>query len=226
MTSSREKWGGGERNQVKGFVFKADIKRYFENVDQQILLKIINKKIKDKRVFWLIKQVLDNYDSKTKNKGMPLGNYTSQFFANVYLNELDYFVKHKLKARYYIRYVDDFVILHKSKNLLEEYKKKINGFLNKNLKIELHQDKSKVIPIRSGINFLGYKVFYYYKIIKRSNKERFEKKFLENIKEYKEGIEDYAVLISILNGWFGYIKWANTYKYRKKLIKLLEEAEK
>ena len=69
-------------------------------------------------------------------------------------------------------------------------------------------------------------VFYYYNFIKSSNKERFDKNFLENIKDYKDGFEDYAVLISILNGWFGYIKWANTYKYRKKLIKLLEEAEK
>ena len=77
----------------------------------------------------LINQILDNFDTKTKGKGMPLGNLTSQFFANIYLNDLDYFVKHKLKAKYYIRYVDDFVILHTSKETLEIYKDKINKYL-------------------------------------------------------------------------------------------------
>ncbi len=219
--------GGGRRQElIKGYVFKADIKRYFENVNQELLLKIINKKIKDKKVLWLIKKILDNYDGKIEGKGMPLGNYTSQFFANIYLNELDYFVKHKLKARFYIRYVDDFVILHKSREILEVYKSEINNFLKEKLKIELHQDKSRIKLLKNGISFLGYKIFYNYKSIKKINKERFEKKFFENINDYKEGIEDYNHLISLLNGWFGYIKLANTYKYRRKLAKILEEAEK
>ena len=81
---------------------------------------------------------------------MPLGNLTSQFFANVYLNELDYFVKHKLKAKYYIRYVDDFVILHQSKEQLEIWKKQINHFLNTELKLELHPDKSKIVSLSNG----------------------------------------------------------------------------
>ena len=76
---------------------------------------------------------------------MPLGNLTSQFFANIYLNELDYFVKHELKAKYYIRYVDDFVILHESKEQLQVWKEKINAFLRIKLKLELHKDKSKII---------------------------------------------------------------------------------
>ena len=89
---------------------------------------MVKRKIKDEKIIWLIKKILRNYNNK--EKGMPLGNLTSQFFANVYLNELDYFVKHKLKAKYYIRYVDDFVILHRSKKQLEIWKKEINGFLN------------------------------------------------------------------------------------------------
>ena len=78
---------------------------------------------------------------------MPLGNLTSQFFANVYLNELDSFVKHKLKAKYYIRYVDDFVILHQSRENLEIWKGQINEFLNNRLKLKLHPDKSKIISL-------------------------------------------------------------------------------
>jgi retron-type reverse transcriptase len=97
------------------FVFKADIRHYFEAVNHQVLLNIIQRKIKDIRVIWLIKTILNNYFSGQKDIGMPLGNLTSQFFANVYLNELDQFVKHKLKAKYYLRYVDDFVILNQDK---------------------------------------------------------------------------------------------------------------
>lgn len=112
-------------NQVKGYCFKADIKHYFDTVDHDILLKIIKRKIKDEKVIGLIKQILDNFTVKIENKGMPLGNLTSQFFANVYLNELDYFIKHELKAKYYIRYVDDFVTLHNNKETLEKYKEEI-----------------------------------------------------------------------------------------------------
>jgi len=89
-------------NMVIGYVLKADIKHYFDTVDHEVMIKIIKKEISDEKVIWLIKRILDNHNSKTKGKGMPIGNLTSQFFANVYLNELDYFVKHRLKAKYYI----------------------------------------------------------------------------------------------------------------------------
>ena len=120
----------------EAFCFKADIKHYFREVDCNILVKIIKRKIHDKNVIWLIERILHNYSNPLRERereretdtseyqGMPLGNLTSQFFANVYLNELDYFVKHKLKTKYYIRYVDDFIILHKSKSQLKIGKNK------------------------------------------------------------------------------------------------------
>ena len=98
---------------------------------------------------------------------MPLGNLTSQFFANIYLNELDKFVKHKLKAKYYLRYVDDFVILHSSKTHLKIWKNKINNFLNEKLKLELHPEKSRIIPLSKGIDFVGFRNFYYYKLLRK-----------------------------------------------------------
>ena len=104
-----------DNNQVIGYILKADIKHYFDTVDHEILSNIITRKIKDNNIVCLIKEILNNFDSEVKGKGMPLGNLTSQFFANVYLNDLDYFIKHKLKVKYYIRYVDDFVILHNDK---------------------------------------------------------------------------------------------------------------
>ncbi len=207
-------------NQIEGYFLKADIKSYFERVDKELLLGIIRKKVDDEKVIWLIKQVLDNFDSNIPGKGMPLGNYTSQFFANVYLNELDYFVKHKLGVKYYIRYVDDFVILHKSKKRLEYLKEKINDFLVSRLKIWLHPDKSKILPLRNGIAFLGYRMFYHYKLLIRRNIRGIENKIalFNNGKISKEKLSD------ALQGWYGYAKWANTYNWRKDTLGSLKKS--
>jgi len=151
---------------------------------------------------------------------MPLGNLTSQFFANVYLNKLDYFVKHKLRAKYYIRYVDDFVILHHSKELLEEYKNKIIIYI-KSLKIESHPDKSKIVQLRNGITFLGYRIFYHHKLLRKSNIRKFEKNFNKNLSLYKDGILAYNDLVNSMQGWFGYSMHADTYKFRKNITKEL-----
>jgi len=119
-----------KNNTEKCYVLKADIQKYFENVDHGILLSIIKRRVSDKRIIWLIGKILGN--SSSQNKGMPLGNLTSQFFANVYLNYFDWFVKTKLKAKYYIRYVDDFVIFERDKVKLEFCKGEINIFLKMN----------------------------------------------------------------------------------------------
>lgn len=165
-----------DNNMVVGYVLKADVKHYFDNVDHEILLKTLRKKITDEKVLQLIKTILENHDMKVSGKGMPLGNLTSQFFANVYLSELDYFVKHNLKAKYYIRYVDDFIIFHRSRQELVLYKWLINNFLKQRLKLELHPEKSKIIPLHNGVNFLGFRIFYHYKLPRESNLRNFERK--------------------------------------------------
>jgi len=149
---------------------------------------------------------------------MPLGNLTSQFFANVYLNELDYFIKYKLKAKYYIRYVDDFVILQNNSKVLEKYKETINKFLIENLKIELHSEKSKIIKMGKGINLLGYRIFYYHKLLRRTNKRKFKRKFKEKWDLYKNNEIFYEDFVQSLQGWLGYAMWANTYNLRKNLM--------
>ncbi len=151
------------------------------------------------------------------NKGMPLGNLTSQFFANVYLNELDYFVKHKLKAKYYIRYVDDFVILHESREQLKIWKKEINRFLKEKLKIELHPDKSRVIPLSKGIDFVGFRNFYYFKLLRKRNL----KNMLSKVEKYKEGKISKEKLLEIFQGWQAYGKWADSFKQRKRVVQMI-----
>lgn len=154
---------------------------------------------------------------------MPLGNLTSQFFANVYLGELDNFVKHELRAKYYLRYVDDFIILERSRKLLEEYKTKISEFLQSELKLELHPQKTSIIPLHSGITLLGFRIFYGYKLLKKSNQKRVAKRLLKFKAKLEKGeISKERILLS-LAGWEGYATMANTYKLRKRIR---EEAEK
>lgn len=205
-----------KNNTRKCFVLKADIKHYFEEIDHQILINIIKKKIKDKKVIWLIKQILS---VNNKTRGMPLGNLTSQFFANLYLNELDAYAKHNLKAKYYIRYVDDFVILHESKEQLEKWKNKIDKFLKEKLKIELHPNKSHVLRLNGGINFLGFRIFYYHKLLRKSNLKNFNRKF-NNLKIlFNEEVIGREKALGSLEGWLAYCSHANTHKYRKHLMK-------
>lgn len=205
------------------YVFKADIRQYFETVDHEILIKILSNKIKDGKLINLIRKILTNYNSKIPGKSMPLGNLTSQFFANVYLNELDYFVKHKLKAKYYLRYVDDFVILHNSKYALERYKHLIKEFLKTQLKIALHPNKCKITPLSRGVGLLGYRVFYHHKLLRKSNLRKFQMKF-SNLKEsYFAKSIDKRDIAEFLSGWFGYAMHANTYGLRCKALELLEK---
>jgi len=155
---------------------------------------------------------------------MPLGNLTSQFFANLYLNELDQFVKHKLRAKFYIRYVDDFIILHNSRKLLEEYKLKINNFLKEKLDLELHPDKSGVIKLKKGINFLGFRIFCYHKLIRKSNLKDFEKKFHRLRILYKEGMIAREKAVESLEGWIAYASHGNTFKYLTHIIKIFNKS--
>lgn len=204
-------------NKVQGYVLKADIKHYFDNVDHEILINIVKSKVKDGKIIWLTRKILNNFKGSVHGRGMPLGNYTSQFFANVYLNELDYFVKHELRAKYYIRYVDDFVILHRNKKRLEYFKCKLVDFL-KGLKIELHPAKTDIIPLQKGITFLGYKIFYHYKLLRKRNLKQFHKKFSKLLKWYTNEIVTKERLLESLQGWFGYAQWANTYNLRREIL--------
>lgn len=200
------------------YVLKADIKHYFDEVDQNILVEIIAAKIKDERILWLVRVILNNHNVKNNKKGMPLGNLTSQFFANVYLNELDKFAKHILRAKFYIRYVDDFVIFSENKSVLNEQKQKIKEFLGKNLLLELHPNKCKVIEIKKGIDFLGFRVFYYHKLLRRKNTRKLRRKLDFYKVLCKENKISCDVLFAFIQGWNAYAVHGNTYKLRINII--------
>ena len=209
-------------NDVQGYALKADIKHYFDTVDHNILLNIIAKRIRDDKLLRLTKVILNNYNSGTPGKGMPLGNWTSQFLANIYLNELDQYAKHELKAKYYIRYVDDFIILHPNKTVLTKYEQKIKTFLQK-LQLELHPDKCKIISLSKGISFLGFRTFYHHKLILQRNLRKILKKLKQMLEQYKTKNTTAEDINETLHGWNAYAKHANTHKLRTTLTQTTQK---
>ncbi|HII16235.1 MAG TPA: hypothetical protein HA362_08085 [Nanoarchaeota archaeon] len=202
-------------NYVQGYALKADIRHYFDTVSHQKLMEILSKRIADKDVLELIWKILRNHSSKQEGKGMPLGNLTSQFFANIYLNELDQFVKHTLKAKCYLRYVDDFVVLHSSRAQLESWKTEISLFLENWLLLELHPQKSKIISLGRGVDLLGFRCFYYFRILRKKNMRRMQTR-LEAFKELcTKDRNNACALLESIQGWNAYAVHANSYKLRR-----------
>ncbi len=215
--------GAKGNNMIIGYVLKADVKHYFDTINIKILLSIFQKKIKDERTLWLIQCILKNHAIES-GRGMPIGSLVSQMCGNIYLNELDYFVKHELRARHYIRYMDDFVILHRDKQILEIWKNEIGEFLLTKLKLALHPDKCKIYPLHKGVNFLGFRIFYNHKLLKKSNIRRIEHRADDFAELYKNHAVTKIKIYASLEGWeASYAMHANTYKIRRNLYKRLKK---
>jgi hypothetical protein len=149
---------------------------------------------------------------------MPLGNWTSQFFANIYLNELDQYVKHTLKVKHYIRYVDDFVILNESKHDLQRYEAVIREFLL-TIKLQLHPSKCSIIPLHRGVSFLGFRIYPYHKLVRARNLHKIQQKLEDLLHQYRNGAVDASRVLESLQGWSAYATHGNTYQLRMKLYR-------
>lgn len=154
------------------WVLQCDIRKFFANIDHAVLMKILQTYILDADIVQLLEEVVNSFSSIRFGLGVPLGNLTSQLLVNIYMNELDQFVKHKLKAIYYIRYADDFIILSEDHGLLEGYLLAIRNFLYENLKLELHPDKVFIKTLASGIDFLGWVHFPDHRVLRTATKRR------------------------------------------------------
>jgi len=210
--------GAIDNNLVCGYALKCDIRHYFTSVDHRILLRIIGRKIRDENVMRLIGKILSSY--APSGKGMPIGALTSQLFANIYLNELDYFIKHTLRAHFYIRYMDDFLVLHESAEKLAEWKNRIAAFLGR-LNLELHPEKSKAFPLHHGVNFVGYRIFCCHKLLKRSNICIIGVRLNEFEILYANRGMTRAEIVQRVESWMAYARYANTYKFRKSVARRL-----
>ena len=158
------------------WVLKCDIKKFFANIDHQILIAILKEYILNKDIIWLLNEVISSFSSARAGIGLPLGNLTSQLLVNIYMNKFDQFVKHKLKIKYYIRYADDFVFLDSKKVCLEQITPQINQFLAEKLHLQIHPNKVSVKTFSSGIDFLGYVSFADHLILRTKTKRRMMKK--------------------------------------------------
>jgi RNA-directed DNA polymerase len=168
-----------QNNTKTCWVLKCDIKKFFASINHEILLNVLGKYIPDKRIISLLKEVINSFEV-TPITGLPLGNLTSQLFANIYLNKLDQFAKHKLRAKYYIRYSDDFVIFSQDKEWLKQIAYQINNFLKDKLKLNLHPNKVTIKTLNSGQDFLGWINFLDHRILRTSAKRKMLKRIKEN----------------------------------------------
>ena len=198
------------------YILKADIQKYFENIDHRILLGLIGKKITDEEVIWLIKRILTN---DNLSKGIPIGNLTSQVFANLYLNPLDQFIKHHLSFKYYIRYMDDFVLMDISKERLQKAKREIAHFLKENLRLNLHPKKQTISPLKCGVDFLGFRIFSTHRLLRKENVKRFRRRLKRMKKQFEKKEITIGKIGLSIRGWIAHAKWGNTYRLRKKILR-------
>jgi RNA-directed DNA polymerase len=180
------------------WVLKCDIRKFFASINHNILLNILTEYIYDKDILCLLSEIIVSFNTKL-NTGLPLGNLTSQLLVNIYMNKLDQFAKHNLKAKYYIRYADDFIFLSQDKSWLENILVKTEYFLWNNLKLQMHPDKISIETIASGIDFLGWVHFPDHRVIRTVTKRRMFRTI-----QIKEGnndtVQSYLGLLNHGNG--------------------------
>ena len=190
------------------YILKCDIKKFFYNIDKNILYKIMSKYIKDKMLLHLTKTFI--FDGSS-NIGIPVGNYTSQYFANIYLNELDYYIKDKLHIKCYVRYCDDFVIMVRNKKEAKEVLEKIRIFLKEELHLELNNN-TRYYPSKMGVNFCGYRVFGEYRLLRKRSIKKIKCNVRKWEEDYRNGNLNKKKMQLSWYSFLGHAKHANSYK--------------
>jgi len=189
------------RNHTKTvWVLKCDIRKFFASIDQKILKEIIASYVPDQDILWLVSQVIDSFFSTAPNVGLPLGNLTSQLLVNIYMNEFDQFVKHRIKAKYYIRYADDFVIFSRDKDWLSGLIPAIRTFLADILHLQLHPQKISIKTIASGVDYLGWVTFLDHRVVRTVTKKRIMRE-IRRKQGKRETVQSYLGLLSHGNSW-------------------------
>jgi RNA-directed DNA polymerase len=183
------------------YALKCDVKKFFDSISHSILLTLIQKRVDDLETIALIRQIIFSFQ-KTPGCGLPLGNVTSQLFANIYLNELDQFLKHRLKISYYLRYCDDFIILGNTPSVLTPLIPIIRSFLLDSLQLTLHPKKISIRKISTGIDFLGYIVLPHYQVVRTSTRRRtFRKLNAPNTEARKALVDSYIGITTHAKGY-------------------------
>ncbi|MBU1091660.1 reverse transcriptase/maturase family protein [Patescibacteria group bacterium] len=203
------------------FILKCDIKKFFDSVDHDVLLKILGKTVKDKDATRLLEDIVESFVSERSTlfnrSGIPLGNLTSQLFANVYMNELDQFIKHDLKIKYYARYTDDFVVISEDEVYLQKLVQTIDFFLTQRLNLKMHPQKVSIQKSYRGVDFLGYIVLPHHKLVRAKTRKRMFRKVKEQTIQYKNEKRNRNTLNQSLQSYLGVLSHANTHQLSQDL---------
>lgn len=201
------------------YAIKADIHHYFQSINHDVLKAELRKVIKDAGALVLIDRIIDHNGQMPDGVGIPVGNLTSQLFANIYLNKLDQYIKHTLGAKYYMRYMDDFIILSPDKEQLRRWLADIERFLRDELKLELNP-KTTILAAKNGIDFVGYKHRATHRKVRPDSIKRIKK----TIKKYESGKITKEQLQKSIASWTGHAGHADSYNLQKKVIALADAA--
>lgn len=200
------------------YILKMNIKKFFYNINHSILFDIMMKHIEDKKLLDFTKLLID---SDGEDVGIPIGNYTSQFFANIYLDKLDKYIKHDLKIKYYVRYMDDFVLLVKTKETSKVIYNDIKRFLNIELKLSLNS-KSRYYPCAFGADFCGYRIWNTHRLIRNRSKKIMKKKITIWNDFYNDNKLIRQNYLLSFNSWLGHIKHANSYNLKISMVERMK----
>ena len=215
------------------YVLKADVQKFFPSLDHAVLKELVARKIKDADVLWLVGLLIDHsnpqeevqdwfagddlFEPGRRRRGLPIGNQTSQFLANVYLDPLDHFVKEGLRPGGYVRYVDDFLLFATDKDTLAAARPAVGEVLA-SLRLRLHPSKCTVFPTAAGIRFLGYRVFPTHRLLARENVRRFRRRLRRLQGQYARHEIDFEGILRRVRGWIGHARQADTYLLRERLF--------
>lgn len=222
-----------ERKQERFYYLKLDISKYFYRVDHEILMGILQRKIADRDLLHVLSVIINcedthfglplgadvgnvAYDELLEEVGLPIGNLTSQMFANLYLNELDQHCKHCLHLKYYIRYMDDIIILHHDKKYLEKIKQDIAGFLETKLHLQLN-NKTCIRPTSMGIEFVGFRVWSTHIKLRKKTAKKMEKRLKYMFRAFTAGEIDRETLDRSIASYRGVLQHFNSYGLRQSL---------
>lgn len=219
------------------YAFHGDIVKYFPSIDMELLRDLLAHRIADRQVLWLVDQILtggadiqtgvapvvylpsDNLFAALRPRGLPIGNLTSQFFANVYLHELDLFVKQQLRCRAYLRYMDDFVLFADDKAQLHTWRAAIQEFLATRLRLVLHPRKSVVFPVAVGLDFCGFRLYPTHRRLRRSSVRRFVRRFRRQRAAYRRGQLSLATMTTSVRSWIAHAAHGDTWRLRRRLFR-------
>ncbi len=215
------------------YILQCDIKKYFPSIDHAILKTLLRRKLKCKDTLWLLDTIVDNSNPQPPvtdyfpgddllspleiKKGLPIGNLTSQFFANIYLNGLDHFIKEELKVKKYLRYVDDFALFSSDRSFLAEAQQAIIEHLV-NLRLKIHPFKSQLFETRHGANFLGFRILPDRIRLRTENLRRGRRRLRKMQKDYAEGKIKIQDVSCSIKSWIAHLKHGDTWQLRKQIF--------